>query len=225
MVRTVLATSMLMGAQIASAQVGEGSVIRLGTSLPGNNGPFIGSVLSGPGAGDSFLSFCVEKFETFNPRKNLYVKSVTDATVNAAGGHYGAATSDPLSASTAWLFTQFSNHTLSGYASDSASKANSLQNAIWYLEDEIPLRVLNGDRQAKSWVAVAQAATTGPHPSWTGLGNVRVLNLFSDARYLHNAQDQLYMSTPVPEPETYALLLAGLGLVGAMVRRRKAASA
>ena len=27
--------------------------------------------------------------------------------------------------------------------------------------------------------------------------------------------------TPVPEPETYAMLLAGLGLVGTMVRRRK----
>ena len=28
-------------------------------------------------------------------------------------------------------------------------------------------------------------------------------------------------ANPVPEPETYAMLLAGLGLVGFMVRRRK----
>lgn len=221
MVRTVLATAVLMGAQMASAQVEAGSVIRLGTSLPGNQGPFLGSVISGPGAGDSFLSFCLEKYETFKPGKNLYVKSVTDATMNAAGGRYGASTSDPLSASTAWLFTQFSNHTLSGYSAGSAAKANSLQNAIWYLEEEIPLRVLDGDRQAKSWVAAAQAATTGLNPSWTGLGHVRVLNLFKDAHYVHHAQDQLYMTTAVPEPETYALLLAGLGMVGAMVRRRK----
>jgi PEP-CTERM motif len=27
--------------------------------------------------------------------------------------------------------------------------------------------------------------------------------------------------SPVPEPETYAMLLAGLGLMGAMIRRRK----
>jgi len=30
-----------------------------------------------------------------------------------------------------------------------------------------------------------------------------------------------YIRTPVPEPETYAMLLAGLGLIGAMTRRRK----
>jgi hypothetical protein len=36
---------------------------------------------------------------------------------------------------------------------------------------------------------------------------------------------QLYMiSAPVPEPETYALMLAGLGLVGYIGRRRKAAA-
>lgn len=32
----------------------------------------------------------------------------------------------------------------------------------------------------------------------------------------------LYSLAPVPEPETYAMLLAGLGLVGAIARRRKA---
>ena len=31
-----------------------------------------------------------------------------------------------------------------------------------------------------------------------------------------------YVATPVPEPETYAMLLAGLGLVGAIARKRKA---
>jgi hypothetical protein len=29
------------------------------------------------------------------------------------------------------------------------------------------------------------------------------------------------MLAPVPEPETYAMLLAGLGVMGAVVRRRK----
>ena len=32
----------------------------------------------------------------------------------------------------------------------------------------------------------------------------------------------LYLTAPVPEPETYAMMLAGLGLVGVIARRRKA---
>jgi PEP-CTERM motif len=36
------------------------------------------------------------------------------------------------------------------------------------------------------------------------------------------AMDDFLYAAPVPEPETYAMLLAGLGLIGAMSRRRKA---
>lgn len=43
-------------------------------------------------------------------------------------------------------------------------------------------------------------------PSWTSISDVKVM-------------------AAVPEPETYALLLAGLGLVGAIARRRKHAHA
>ena len=35
------------------------------------------------------------------------------------------------------------------------------------------------------------------------------------------AMDNLIINSPVPEPETYAMLLAGLGLVGFLARRRK----
>jgi hypothetical protein len=33
--------------------------------------------------------------------------------------------------------------------------------------------------------------------------------------------EQVALSTPVPEPESYALMLAGLGLMGFIARRRK----
>ena len=49
---------------------------------------------------------------------------------------------------------------------------------------------------------ILSGATTNGQPTW-----------------IDNAK--ITVTTPVPEPETYAMLLAGLGLVGSVVRRRK----
>lgn len=64
--------------------------------------------------------------------------------------------------------------------------------------------------------------------TWTSDGTVATLN--SNYKLLPGVLHAYKVSTddlgsytaPVPEPETYALMLAGLGLVGFMVRRRKA---
>jgi hypothetical protein len=217
--RLALATALVFGAQIASAQalspnVGVGSVVKFsGPSLTGQaSGSFSGTVVSGAGAVSSFASFCVEYQEGFTYNTNLYVQGVTTATTNAAGGSYGASTSDPLSFQTAWLFTQYSN----GVYGNSVTVNDAMQQAFWSLENEPgnpPLNLL-----AQSYVFSANAAVTSGYAT---LGNVRVLNLYKDAAYKNYAQDQLVMLAPVPEPETYAMLLAGLGVMGAVVRRRK----
>ncbi|WP_256209002.1 FxDxF family PEP-CTERM protein [Nitrosospira sp. Nsp14] len=42
----------------------------------------------------------------------------------------------------------------------------------------------------------------------------------------HNSKtgvDHAFLLAPIPEPETYAMLLAGLGLLGFIARRRRTA--
>ncbi len=231
--RIALAAAALMGAQFASAQVAAGSVIRLSDGTGSLAGVYNGSVISGPGAASgSFQTFCLEKFEYFGSHtQDLYVKSVSTATQNATGGPStatkvsgGAAGSDSLSAQTAYLFTQFYSNQAT-YAG-SLSLANSMQRAVWFLEGELAgsdLTAYNADTKAKEWVSAANTAVS--NGLWSGLGNVRVLNLYTNASYTSHSQDQLYMVTAVPEPQTYALMLAGLGLIGTIARRRKSKAA
>jgi hypothetical protein len=56
----------------------------------------------------------------------------------------------------------------------------------------------------------------------TDVGRVKVLNVTTLAG--GPAQDQLFI-TPVPEPEIYAMMAAGLGLMGFVARRRKQSAA
>jgi hypothetical protein len=44
----------------------------------------------------------------------------------------------------------------------------------------------------------------------------------SEATAINNAGQVTAIASPIPEPQTYALFLAGLGLIGFMVRRKKA---
>jgi hypothetical protein len=61
--------------------------------------------------------------------------------------------------------------------------------------------------------AIAGSQTGGNPPSSQGLSTNIVANL-----------GVTYVYAPIPEPESYVLLLAGLGMVGAIARRRKLAT-
>lgn len=217
--RVALAATALLGAQFAfSANVAVGDTIKLTDGFVGAQGPFKGTVLTGAATGNTFASFCVEFNEHFYYGQTLYVGGITDHTVSGITAPGPSQTNDPLSAATAWLFTQYSNNTLSGY-SQTASNNDALQNSIWALEDEITYASLSGN--AKTWFDAAKTATTGINAAWQGLGNVRVLNLFSNASFTGHAQDQIYMVSAVPEPSTYGMMLLGLGMIGTIARRRK----
>lgn len=234
LVRSALAAALLVGTQWAAAEVVTGTVVKFADGV-GNNpgGAFVGSVVSGASGtwNNSFESFCLEYNENISFGTNYRVGGVSKHTVNAAGayGTYSGSepghtsTKDPISASTAWLFTQFYTTHLSNSAvwgsGSQVNKNTALQQAIWSLEGESfgSMSSLAINYKNKAIAAVSSS-------SWSGIGNVRVLNLYSkdnQGNYTRHAQDQLYMVSAVPEPETYAMMLAGLALVGGIARRRR----
>jgi len=161
----------------------------------------------------SFQSFCVEYFEgVVTPGTYFY----TVDTYAIKGGVENPPTSpvgqDPIDLETAYLYTQFAKGTLSGFdytASGRVASAAALQNAIWYLEDEIAATSLNS--QAQGFVTTAQTAVS--LGQWQTIGSVRVLNLY-DADGV--VQSQLY----VPVPGAVVMGLLGLGYAGMKLRKR-----
>lgn len=173
--------------------------------------------VQGKGGSDDFHTFCLEHNESFSYGELLTVLAVNTGAVKGGVSGQTSANFDPLDGRTAWLYTQYSSGSLAGYAYDNAS-GNALQNAIWFLEDEIGS--VSGLAQTFVTAANASGWSTLVGSTWVTntIGNVLVLNLVHADGTV--SQDQLYI-TAVPEPETYAMLLAGLGLMGFVARRRK----
>lgn len=191
-------------------------------------------VLNGPGTtgggeftivvdeATSFISFCLQQTEYINFTDDFNVDGISEYAVSDPTSRGGESVTgrDYLSAQTAFLYTQFRQGTLSGYnyaGSDRWLSANYLQYAIWMFEQEIAMQTSN------PFVKLAnEAITLG---TWSGLGDVRVMNLSLNGV---ESQDQLMLLEPGREitavPEPASLLLFGSGVsFAAMVRRRRAA--
>lgn len=181
----------------------------------------------------SFESFCLEKNEYMNygsgnvvsgTGPSFKVVSISEeARKGGAGGQIALPyPHDPLDVRTAFLYTKYIEdqsalNAVAGWSAASlVQKGTAMQQAIWTIEQEM----VTTNALANSLITFAGAS------GWTNTGRVHVLNLvwntggggsYPAGTY---AQDQLYLA-PVPEPETYAMMLAGLGLLGFMARRRR----
>jgi len=201
----------------------------------------------------SFMSFCLEKNEhmSLSAGAVFNVSAISSEARGGGGVAHGSITTiaepyphDPLDKRTAWLYTQYMTNpgtlnSIAGwnttFSGDAIAQGTAMQNAIWLIEQEVdhstPFKLNGASNPAFDQLVtdLVSAAAVGS-ASWTATGGVRVLNLEwwsgGDSTQPQGtfAQDQLYIGA-IPEPETYAMLLAGLGLMGFVARRRKKASA
>lgn len=199
-----------------------------------NGGEFLITKAGSPA--DTFKTFCIEKNE-FIALPHAYVVEISNS---ANGGGVGltdpltgivSTGSDPLSQVTKQLYGGYRNNAIVGVGGFNYSTVPSLadlQNAIWYLENEVPATGLSSGANALvSWAANKVSANGGLSEY-----DVRVMRLWdnynsSTGVWSGYHQDQLYYvgtsnAGGVPEPVTLVIwsALAGAGSIYGLRRRR-----
>ena len=79
------------------------------------------------------------------------------------------------------------------------------------------------DTAAGAWHAFITGPNGGGMTDLNSLVSLPGGAALTDATGINNLGQVAVISNPIPEPETYAMLLAGLGLLGFIARRRKTA--
>ena len=160
-----------------------------------------------PPAPTSFVAYCIDLAQTFSWNSAFTVTETNPVSLFGAfragaldrlyTQHFAAATTPILSAAFQLAVWEIVAETGATAYSALSLGAGSFQAS-------------SGDSTARNtannWL---QALGTG------GSGGYTLTALVSSS-----SQDQM-MATPIPEPETYMMLLAGLGLMGFVARRRK----
>ncbi len=178
----------------------------------------------------AFISFCIQRTEYIDFQHVFYVEGVNDYAYSDPQSNGGGSNGkDYLDPRTAYLYTTFRSgqlpgydySTLSSHAAAHQSGANELQIAFWMIEEEVKLNDGTGLYNANN-VYYTMATNAVNNHLWSGIGNVRALNLRYESATGTEAQDQLTLVTP--EPASLLLLGSGLSFAAARLRRQKKTS-
>ena len=163
---------------------------------------------SGPMAAASFVAYCIDLVQSFNWNTAF---TVTETDPNSLFGGFKAGALDRL-------------YTQHFAAANTQTLSAAFQLAVW----EIVTETTAATYAALDLDTGSFRATAGSSTARTTADNwLQALGAGASGGYKltalvgPNNQDQM-MATPVAEPETYAMLLAGLGLMGFVARRRRA---
>jgi len=186
---------------------GPGSVLTTQVTLPtGTRNYLVGSYRLEPaGPAESFLAFCVDPFQWASGSDLSYDKSPLASFLSGSAAKLAEVTS---------LF----GNAYAGTIGD-ATKAAGFQLALWEVfNDDQDLSTGGVRTTGLTHVGAADEAQRllDELSGWTSTpGTAYQLTMYSSSTH----QDFL-SATPVPEPETAALLLGGLALLGIATRRR-----
>ena len=210
---TIALLTVAAGAQadtVSLRDAGNDQVLATHLSVSGTDlNVYVGSyLLQQEGQAGSFAAYCVDPFQTSSPSFQPYDRSPL------AAANLPAVQTDRFAA----VSKLFGN----AYAGSltSATKAAGFQLALlelWYDDGVLTTGTIQTLGSSDPGMVAEAQYLLDSVAGWS-VGTTYDLTLFSNATY----QDYV---TAVPEPSTYALLVAGLGMLGTIVRRSATRSA
>lgn len=162
-------------------------------------------VTSGAGS-NSFQAFCIDPFQWSSGTPTTYDQTTLSPTFSAA------------------KITSITKLFNFGYAGAVGNNLNAaaMQLALWEVANDDGNLMTGGVHKTASTNA---ALVTQTNFLLSNYAAASATSLYNFTFYKSTAKQDFVTVTAVPEPEAFAMLLAGLGLMGTVIRRRKSKQA